>query len=166
MMELQTTYIRVVNFVGIEFGYYEFPDCGCADEFKVVARHWVRESNFLDEMILTYADSEEEALGVVKEYLKKGVTFTGFYGEFNFPGGYHLINFEDHFTPLCKESFIELQTNRLLNCGVIDCEHDIVMAVISKVLAFYEQVDLSRVPIFKEQKLDDRTSSLRMSWSY
>lgn len=85
-------YTSICSFGPVEFGYYEYPDGGCVDEYKVVARYWSRESCFLDEKILSYEDSPGEAVESISHYVENGYFFQSpMYGSYTFSGGCKLL---------------------------------------------------------------------------
>lgn len=85
-------YFKVCSFGCYEFGYYETPTGGCVDEYRVVARCWLKKFNFLDERTLSFEDSPGEAVESLSFYVKEGYTFHSCYGKFQFKGGYELVH--------------------------------------------------------------------------
>lgn len=85
-------YTQICSFGPVEFGYYEYPDGGCVDEYKVVARYWEEESCFMDEKILSYEDSPGEAVESISHYVENGYCFLSpLYRPYTFTGGYNLL---------------------------------------------------------------------------
>lgn len=165
---MNNEYTKVCSFDGIfEFGYYTYPDGGCVDEHKVVARYWETDSYFLDEKILAYEDSPGEAIEVISQYVKQGLIFENVYGKKEFNGGYYLVYSEDGYIPFDKGKYIKRQTDKLFKKGLILEDLDIVMAVKSKVHAIYdEDGPLSEFPYLEEKQVNGNTYSLTMSWDF
>lgn len=83
-------YNFICSFGPVEFGYYEYPDGGCVDEYKVVARYWEKDSCYLDEKVLSYEDSPGEAVESISHYVENGMKCNGIKKSYAFPGGYTL----------------------------------------------------------------------------
>ncbi|MFT9496770.1 MULTISPECIES: hypothetical protein [Bacillota] len=150
-----------------EFGYYERPDGGCVDEYKIVARFWDRENLFLHERIIGYEDSPGEAVQRIADVLENGCTFVQSEENFVFPGGYKIYHQEGNYYPLLLESYIDRQVEKLCRTGEVTDKADIIPKIKARYISILEEDDyFSDLPYFGEEQNQNGYCTLTIAWDF